>query len=230
MNKKILICSLLISTVSFGADWVYVTTGASESFYVDRSFYKYDVKNKTVDVWSKTVKKKLYGDGFYTSSKSLDRYSCSNKETKGLAYVQYHDDGNVLKSTTVSDRNFSIIFPDSIAESIWNVACVTNGKGFKFTKNQLEIKSIIDMDGQFSNIASFKSEHVPNNTKNLKPNPIDYNTMDEWSIAMYKYYGIEYPQPYYITEPHGLVPKFSNYSTISTFENAIQSYAQKIKF
>lgn len=139
MKKLILICGLLASGLGFGADWTYVISAQDESFWVDKSFYKYDGSAKTVDVWSKSIKKKLYGNDFYTNSKTLYRFSCPLKKVKILAYIEYKEDGNTLHSTTEPEPNFNIIFPDSIGEGIWEVACKTNGKGFKFTKNQLEM-------------------------------------------------------------------------------------------
>lgn len=131
--------ALSLSGLSFGAKWTYATSGSLESYYVDRDFYNYDAKNDTVDVWTKSVKKKVYVDEFYTNSKALDRYSCANKKTKNLAFVEYDEQGGSLRSSTKPQSEFSLIFPDSIGEGIWSVACGAKGKGFRFTKSQLEI-------------------------------------------------------------------------------------------
>lgn len=149
MKKIILICGLLASGFSFGANWTYVTSSNLESFYIDRDFYRYDPKSNTVDVWSKSDKNKVYAKGFYTSSKSLKRYSCGSKKSKTLAYIKYDENGEVVKSTTKPENEFSVIFPDTIAEGIWYAACSTKGKGFKFTKQQLETVSILDMERKY---------------------------------------------------------------------------------
>ena len=149
MKKIILICGMLASGFCFGANWTYVTSSNLESFYVDKDFYKYDSKSNTVDVWSKSVKKKIYLDEFYTNTKSLDRYSCGGKKSKTLASIKYNEDGEVLKSTTKPENDFSLIFPDSIGEGIWYVACGTKGKGFRFTKQQLETVSILDLERKY---------------------------------------------------------------------------------
>lgn len=139
MNKLIFLAVALgLSSYSFGAKWTYATSGDLESFYVDRDFYKYNAKNNTVDVWTKSVKKKVYVDEFYTRSKALYKYSCINKESKTLAFIEYDEQGQSLRSSTKPQGEFSLIFPDSIGEGIWSVACGTKGKGFKFTKSQLE--------------------------------------------------------------------------------------------
>jgi len=46
MKKLILICSLLASGFSFGADWKYAAMGAMDdrAIYVDSSQYTYDKK------------------------------------------------------------------------------------------------------------------------------------------------------------------------------------------
>ena len=139
MKKLILICGLLASGFSFGANWTYVTSSNLESFYIDKDFYKYDVKNKTVDVWSKSEKKKIYLDEFYTSSKSLSRYSCINKQAKTLAYINYNEEGIAIKSSTKPEGEFSLIFPDSIGEGMWEVACRSKGKGFVFPEYRPEL-------------------------------------------------------------------------------------------
>lgn len=160
MKKLILICGLLVSSFSFGADWVYATSSNTESFWIDKGFYKYNTKNNTVDVWSKAIKKKLSGDDFYTSSKSLDRYSCLDKSSKNLAYVEYREWGEVSKSSSTASKAFSIIFPDSIAESILEASCGSKGRGFKFTKRQSETRSIMDLQEKYVNGKLYTPEFV----------------------------------------------------------------------
>lgn len=140
MKRLIFVCGVLASGFSFGADWVYITSSKSETFYIDKAFYNYNARNKTIDVWSKSVKNMGYGNEPYTSSKSLKKYSCSNKSSKYLAYVEYYENGSVLRSISTPNKNFSVIFPDTIEEAIWKAACSSNGKGFKFTKTQLSIQ------------------------------------------------------------------------------------------
>ncbi|ARG18759.1 hypothetical protein B7L44_07020 [Acinetobacter nosocomialis] len=136
MKKIIFLTAFLASSLSFGADWRYAASTDADSYWVDKSFYKYDSKNNSIDVWSKSVTKKLGLNEFYTKSKSLDKYSCVDKAVKNIAYVEYNVDGSVSKSSTSAASKFTIIFPDSIAESIWEIACSTKGKGFKFSKFQ----------------------------------------------------------------------------------------------
>lgn len=110
----------------------YVTSSSNgDTYYVDESFFKYDSKNQTMDVWDKSEKKKTLSDDTYTSSKSLTRYSCSDKSLKILAIVEYNFDGTVRNSSTTPSKNFSLIFPETISEAFWHVACDNKGKGLK---------------------------------------------------------------------------------------------------
>ncbi|WP_335955265.1 surface-adhesin E family protein [Acinetobacter guillouiae] len=161
MKIWVLICGLLASSLSFGADWVYVNSSNSESFWVDKGFYKYNVKNNTVDVWNKAIKKKSNSNDFYTSSKSLERYSCMDKSSKNLAYVEYKESGEVSKSYSTPSKSFSVIFPDSIAEGIWEVACSSKGRGFRFSKKQLETLSVFEMQEKYAKNAPYEPEYVP---------------------------------------------------------------------
>lgn len=146
MKRLILICGLLASGFSFGADWVYVTSSASsEAFWLDKSFYKYDAKNNTVDAWVRSTKGKLYGEGAYVASKTLDRISCGAKKSKTLAFIKYNESGETIKSSTKPESEFSLIFPDTIGESVWDVACKSKGKGFRFTEAQLNTAYFPDL-------------------------------------------------------------------------------------
>lgn len=138
MKSLILIFGLLVSSLSLAANWTYVTSsGNGESFYIDKDFYKYDSKNGYVDVWTKSISKKLMSDEFYTKTKAFERYSCASKKAKTLAFIKYNENGTPLQSTTKANAEYSLIFPDSVGESIWYVACATKGKGFKFDAKQL---------------------------------------------------------------------------------------------
>lgn len=133
MKKILFIAGLFAGSFSYGANWVYVTSSSSnQNFYIDKDFYKYNNNLKTVDVWDKTTKKKLFEDGYYTQSKTLTKYSCENKSAKTLAFVNYNESGETLKSSTKPEGEFSLIFPDSVGETMWRVVCDSRGKGFKF--------------------------------------------------------------------------------------------------
>ena len=71
MKRLILICGLLASSFSFGADWVFVTetSDADEDYYVDKSYYKYNSKTGVSEVWYK--QSRFEGLQEYIASKTL---------------------------------------------------------------------------------------------------------------------------------------------------------------
>lgn len=132
MKRLILICGLLASSFSFGADWVLVTQSEDNesSYYIDKSYYKYDFKNKNSQIWVQT--KKYKGTSSmeqYVSSKGLTLYDCKDKRYKNLASLGYGSDGSVLNSFNQPAKEFSVVFPDTVGESYWEAACKTKGNG-----------------------------------------------------------------------------------------------------
>ncbi|AVZ03949.1 surface-adhesin E family protein [Acinetobacter baumannii] len=143
MKNLILILGIFFSNLCFGADWIYVTSGVNQNFFLDKNFYKYDSSKNTVDVWTKVSQKKLMNDDYYTKSKTLIRYLCPSKSSKDLASITYDESGHVLKSSTKPLPDFSIIFPETVDEKIWEVACSTKGKGFKlYAPETVDLKSV----------------------------------------------------------------------------------------
>lgn len=139
MKNILFIFVFLISSLSYGAEWRYATSSTNgDDYYVDRSFFKYDSKNQTMDIWDKSERKKMLSDEVFTVSKSLTRYSCSNKSIKTLAIVEYNQDGTVKNSSTTTSKNFSLIFPETVSETLWHIACDNKGKGLKFREYKPE--------------------------------------------------------------------------------------------
>lgn len=132
MKKLIFISGLLVSGFSSGADWVLVTQSddLESSHYIDKSYYKYDSKNMTSQIWVQTQDYKKYNSmEKYVSSKGLTLYDCASKRYKNLASISYRSDGFVLNTFNQPAKDFSVIFPDTVGESYWNAACKTKGKG-----------------------------------------------------------------------------------------------------
>ena len=128
MKKIILICGLLASSFSFGADWFYVveSSDADTDYYIDKSYYKYDSKTGVSEVWSKVNKFRDLNE--YTDSKTLSAYDCINKRGKTLAQVSYTYEG-YSNQTITKPTPYSVIFPDTVGEDLWVAACKTKGKG-----------------------------------------------------------------------------------------------------
>jgi hypothetical protein len=132
MKKLILITGLLASSFSFGADWVLVTQSddSESNHYIDKSYYKYDSKNMTSQIWVQTENYKTHDSmEKYVSSKGLTLYDCAGKRYKNLASISYSPNGLVLNSFNHPAKDFSIIFPDTVGESYWEAACKNKGKG-----------------------------------------------------------------------------------------------------
>lgn len=141
MKRFILIIGLLSSGFSFGADWKFAAVGANgDRMYVDSSQYNYNKKTNTIAAWFEIVKyKNSEGDETYVDSKYLFQFSCLDKKSKLLAYVNYNTNGEVISSDSRDGKNvkFNIIIPDSVGEDLWKVACTSRGNGFRYPKYQL---------------------------------------------------------------------------------------------
>lgn len=123
---------MLIPAFSFGADWVLVTQSddSESNHYIDKSYYKYDSKNMTSQIWTQTEKYKTPNSmEKYVSSKGLTLYDCVGKRYKNLASISYSSNGFILNNFNQPAKDFSVIFPDTVGESYWNAACKTKGKG-----------------------------------------------------------------------------------------------------
>lgn len=151
---------MLASSFSFGADWVYIVSGGGHDFYIDKGFYKYDVRTKTADVWTKSMKKKSVKDEHYTDSKSLIRYACSSKNSKVLANINYNEDGSSIKSSSTPNVSFSVIFPDTIDEDIWQASCESKGKGFVFQKYKSGIIDLKELEKKYGPSRTLTPEEV----------------------------------------------------------------------
>lgn len=64
----------------------------------------------------------------------------------------------------------------------------------------------------------------------VQPPPIyDYDSIDEWVGAIYEFYEIKFPQPFYITKIYGFAPNLADYESIESFENNVKIYSDKIR-
>lgn len=139
MKKLILICGLLASGLSFGADWVHVGSDSTGlKFYIDYDYYNYSKTISTVDLWYKVNKES--NSKSYTSQKALTRYDCNNKKYKNLSVATYYPSGTVVDTYEHNPlaSAYRMVFPDTIGEALWGVACDTPGKGLDFKYPNLE--------------------------------------------------------------------------------------------
>lgn len=223
MKKIAFILGVIVPSLSHGADWVYVTSGDKESFYIDKSYYNFDSKSNTVEVWERSTKPKFENKNQeYTFSKSLAVYSCANKRVKQVAGVKYTETGSVLSSSSTPKAQFEIIFPETIGESLWKVACQTKGKGLKFPKYEPEF-----VDLKSADVPSLEIIQKIKNSKEI-PNLKNFESLAEWQDAILNFYNVEFPESSINIALFGYIPKLSDYNNLYYWVYAIQKYGEKI--
>jgi hypothetical protein len=164
-----------ISPLSFTADWVWVTSDVQgNTFYVDRDHYSFNKEKKTSDLWymvkkenklAKLLDSEITQIQLYTSSKEFVRYSCSQKKAKRLAVINYGISGDVL-STQEGSSTYSTIYPDSVNELLWQIACDTPAKGFDFKYPPAVLDGVFRSDAErdfekHKAFYAFKRERLP---------------------------------------------------------------------
>jgi hypothetical protein len=133
MKKIILITSLLVSSFSFGADWVFIAeaTDVDQDYYVDVSSYSY---NKTTDKAKIWYKRNVFsGSKEYTDTKTLVEYDCGQKKERYLAQSTYNIDGYAL-SNIDSPSTSRFIAPDTVGDALWEAACKVKGSVYNAKK------------------------------------------------------------------------------------------------
>ncbi|MCT9978372.1 hypothetical protein M2R48_08555 [Acinetobacter sp. I-MWF] len=146
MKKLFLICGLLASSFSFGADWKYAAMGAQDEYdrgiYVDSSQYNYDKKNNSIIAWFKTESYAGY-EGYrnkitYTRAENLYQFLCVENKMRLLTYVYYDKKGDIISSSQFDSKDveYNTVTSNTIGESLWKVACASKGKGFRYPKYQ----------------------------------------------------------------------------------------------
>lgn len=182
MRKLILISSILASSFSFGADWVYVgSSDSGDKFYVDFDYYDYDKKINTVKSWYR-VDKYLNGR-YYIEQKTLAEHYCRSSRSKTLSAVHYHPNGSVGKTFEADYLTQSTrVFPETTGEYLYKVACDTPGKGLDFKD-----KPIDEMDNfnEYERVRfAYMREKMPNSIpRALIPslNILDYDNYSDFS-------------------------------------------------
>ncbi|OFD28395.1 hypothetical protein A1D07_06425, partial [Acinetobacter baumannii] len=139
MKRIVLVCGLLASGFAYSADWVYVTKSKDgEKYYVDYDYYKYDKKSNNSELWYKV--EGINNGNSYTERKVLTKYSCKSKLYKDLSIATYFPSG-MVKDTYSSNyySEFRTVFPDTVGEELYKVACDTPEKGLDFKNLNIEM-------------------------------------------------------------------------------------------
>lgn len=165
MKKILLICGFLVSGLTHGANWAYVTSSATdEDYYVDKNYLNYNAKTGVSEIWVQSKRSSLTDKSkIYVNSKALIQYSCSAKKQRTITSIEYFDNGSVSNSRTVPAKEFSIIFPDTVAETLWEAACLKKGKGI-YLPRYLSDKDVKKVPPQLSD----KSEEFTPEVVDLK--------------------------------------------------------------
>jgi hypothetical protein len=132
MTKKTILSTLLIliSTLSFSQNWVYVSTATDGSKYYIRNSSTDEFGNKKV--WSKIISKTMtYTKKGKTYSLPngyviyLDAYDCDGKKSKLISGVYYNSKGTVAHSFSIEDyeQEWKDVVPDSIGEALLDKVC-----------------------------------------------------------------------------------------------------------
>lgn len=155
MKILILFFGLVVSNLSFGAAWMFVAESSDldKDYYVDTESYKYNKENAKAILWYK--RNVFSGLKEYTDTKTLIEYDCNNKKERYLAQSRYDIDGNSLSQTNTPSTTMHII-PDTLGESLWEVACKT--KGVVYDPNKV---NYVNMERIKRNQKSFEPEEVP---------------------------------------------------------------------
>jgi len=182
MKRLILICGLLASGFSFGADWVYVgSSDSGDKFYIDFDHYDYDKRSNAVKSWYKVDK--YLNNKYYTEQKTLVENYCGSGRSKTLSAVHYHPNGGV-KKTFESDylTQSTRVFPETTGEFLYKVACDTPGKGLDFKDKS--IYEIEDYHEYKRARFAYMREKMPEDTlKGFVPslNVADYDSYSDFS-------------------------------------------------
>jgi hypothetical protein len=135
--------SIVISSVTEGADWKYYgRTECSDSYYDAQSIKK--ISQDILEVWTKeVVTSKKQKDlmiksrrgydpsprGFrdYAVELSLKEISCSTEGMRYLAIVDYNAVNKIIDSVDFTGKWRQVI-PNSIAEDLYNIVCKSKKK------------------------------------------------------------------------------------------------------
>ncbi|MCM1964198.1 hypothetical protein NCY62_13735 [Acinetobacter pittii] len=179
MRRIVLVCGLLASGFAYSADWVYVTKSKDgEKYYVDYDYYKYDKKSNNSELWYKV--EGINNGNSYTERKVLTKYSCNSKLYKDLSIATYFPSG-MVKDTYSSNyySEYRTVFPDTVGEELYKVACDTPEKGLDF-KN-LNIEMYDDYQDYIRAKYAYTRQKMPDNH--------DYNPAKNIKIENYANYG-----------------------------------------
>lgn len=131
--KKIFvfISAMLLTTVAFCQDWIYVGTSSYKDKYYIKSEYvnkaDYGYNKDVIRIWGKTIlytwtyRKKTYRNVLV---KSLWEIDCKNKQDRVGSVIYYSPTGQVLQNNPANEFDpFADVAPDTIGELLLKKVC-----------------------------------------------------------------------------------------------------------
>jgi len=126
MKRLLMGLMLVITAGTASAEWTFADANDDYIQYVDRATIR--KSGNLVKMWGlrdfKTMQKSGAGDS-YLSSKAQLEYDCKEEKARILAFSWFSGqmgNGNVVVSNFDTDI-WTPIFPNSIGEVLWKIAC-----------------------------------------------------------------------------------------------------------
>ncbi|MCU4389900.1 hypothetical protein KTH73_04055 [Acinetobacter courvalinii] len=147
-----------------------------------------------------------------------------------FAYVFYKDIGapQAIKEFRWKIRNLDMSFDQMIKETMK----IDEQSPDDFEKIKKEMVEYLQQKklNNSREIAEYEKVNTnPQVTLSQSPPLEDFDSIPDWVDAVYSFYGIKFPEPYYITSVYGNSPVLEDYDSIKAFENDVRVYAEKIK-
>lgn len=123
--EKLAIFLLLLSSSAAWAGWKSVGEDNAAAFYADPATIVRS--GNTAKLWSLLDYKdfqRMVEVGYF-SQKALVEYDCAERKARGLSlslHAEHMGEGKVIYEDT-SPHEWKPVFPETITEMLWNIAC-----------------------------------------------------------------------------------------------------------
>lgn len=123
MKKRFMVLlALMTPAASVASDWYFISeTKFGGMHYIDASSITTQA-NGTKRAWFSDVDT----NGNY--SKTLFSFICTTRELDLIRYIDYDNKGQVLKTGGAQKRDYSPVTPDTVGETMFEIACSKSPK------------------------------------------------------------------------------------------------------
>lgn len=186
MKIWVLICGMLASALSFGADWRMLTTSSSGTkIYIDKESFKYRPYDGSVVIWVKGVypsgKKTVDGSSEY---KMLNTYFCKSRKMSTANSIFYNSNGGVVSSSNMGTGNEEIV-PETISETVFKHVCINPENGLE--PQLYEFDSLKDYTDALKKFNGLDYSKIDEKKYGKAPVLNDYTSVDDYANALIKY-------------------------------------------